>query len=342
MRSPARCHGARDSAFCRWLPQPSSGPCCWSPAGILQHPSHRPARNPRFSNRRSGLGWQRPQRRLRRGQTEPASPATATSPDAPTFVQVAVGENHSCALQSSGRVQCWGANDDGQLDVPEGVSFQQITAGYRYSCGIRADGGVTCWGRNDHAQLDAPDGQFTSIDAGWDHVCALSGIDAICWGWNANERATPPPDASRLTAIGAGAEHSCGLTPTRRPGMLGKEQRRAGGFREPRTSSRAGGRSSTHTCALTNEGTARHAREKTLPATYFDAPETVFTSDERRLPSYTCGLQAEPAPLHCWGSSPNKASQRAVWPRRRGPFNYRLAPVGKAHARCTQSVIRSR
>ena len=70
--------------------------------------SQRTARNSRFSNRRSGLEWQRPQRRLRRGQTEPASPATATSPDAPTFVQVAAGENHSCALQDSGRVQCWG------------------------------------------------------------------------------------------------------------------------------------------------------------------------------------------------------------------------------------------
>ena len=210
------------------------------PEPLVQHPALRP--------RVATAPTTTPSR-----QTEPASPATATSPDAPTFVQVAVGENHSCALQSSGRVQCWGANDDGQLDVPEGVSFQQITAGYRYSCGIRADGGVTCWGRNDHAQLDAPDGQFTAVDAGWDHVCALSGTDAICWGWNANERATPPPDVA-FSAIGAGAEHSCGLTPN---GDLRCWGRNKDGRADPRQgplSALAVG--IAHTCALTNEGTA--------------------------------------------------------------------------------------
>ena len=112
----------------------------------------------------------------------------------------------------------------------KGSAFSRLRPGYQYSCGIRADGGVTCWGRNDHAQLDAPDGQFTAIDAGWDHVCALSGTDAICWGWNANERATPPPGLA-LTAIGAGAEHSCGLTPNGDLEMLGEGMTMGGRIR---------------------------------------------------------------------------------------------------------------
>ena len=169
-----------------------------------------------------------PERTVAPATIATALPAVAPTHDAPAFIQVATGENHSCALLQVGRVQCWGANDDGQLDVPEGVSFQQITAGYRFSCGIRTDGEISCWGRNNHQQLDAPNGQFTAIDAGWDHACALSGTDAICWGWNANDRATAPEDVE-FTAIAAGAEHSCGLTLDRRLDLLGKERRRAGG-----------------------------------------------------------------------------------------------------------------
>ena len=172
--------------------------------------------------------------------------------DVSAFVQVAVGENHSCALQNSGRVQCWGSNDDGQLDVPEGLRFQQITAGYRFSCGIRADGGVSCWGQNDHRQIEAPDGRFNAIDAGWNHVCALSEGSATCWGWNANERATPPPDVP-FAAIGAGAEHSCGLT-------LGGDLVCWGKNDDGRAASRSGpfralAVDAAHTCVLRQNGT---------------------------------------------------------------------------------------
>ena len=243
----------------------------------------------------------RPRAAATEATTRAATPTTTATPVAPAFVQVAAGENHSCALQNGGRVQCWGANDDGQLDVPEGVSFQQITAGYRYSCGIRADGGVTCWGRNDHAQLDAPDGQFTAIDAGWDHVCALSGTDAICWGWNANERATPPPGLA-LTAIGAGAEHSCGLTPNGDLECWGKNDDGRADPRQGPLSALAVG--IAHTCALTNLGTAVCQGENAAGQT--DAPETVFRQMSAGS-DYTCGLRPDGA-LHCWGSSPNKAS----------------------------------
>ena len=237
-----------------------------------------------------------PERTVAPATIATALPAVAPTHDAPAFIQVAAGENHSCALLQVGRVQCWGANDDGQLDVPEGVSFQRITAGYRFSCGIRTDGEIACWGRNNHQQLDAPNGQFTAIDAGWDHACALSGTDAICWGWNANDRATAPEDVE-FTAIAAGAEHSCGLTLVADLICWGKNDN---GRAQPRSGpfqSLAAGLE--HTCVINSEDKiicqGENASGQSTP------PETIFQHISAGA-DLTCGLLPTGA-VECWGGS---------------------------------------
>lgn len=61
------------------------------------------------------------------------------------FTAIAAGLSHSCGLRGDGGVECWGADDDGQLGAPGG-SFTAIAAGWEYSCGLRADGTIHCWG----------------------------------------------------------------------------------------------------------------------------------------------------------------------------------------------------
>ncbi|MCY3953136.1 MAG: hypothetical protein OXG69_11425, partial [bacterium] len=92
--------------------------------------------------------------------------------------------SHSCGLRTDGTIACWGGNDSGQSDAPDG-QYTAIAAGHSHTCAIRADGTIACWGGNDSRQSDAPDGQYTAIAAGHSHTCAIRADGTIaCWGGN--------------------------------------------------------------------------------------------------------------------------------------------------------------
>lgn len=128
--------------------------------------------------------------------------------------QVAAGDAHTCALLTSGIVQCWGDNSSGQLGdgtttdrhspvnvtgLP--VSIVSISAGLTHTCAIAGDGSAWCWGSNVSKQLGggagATDlyytipiqvtglGNVATISAGGLHTCAiLQDGTGVCWGSN--------------------------------------------------------------------------------------------------------------------------------------------------------------
>src|SRR5688572_7470089 len=71
-----------------------------------------------------------------------------------TFVDLSVGDYHSCGLQANGEARCWGTNSQGQsgngvsseastivpIAVIGGFVFSQISAGGAHSCGILTTG----------------------------------------------------------------------------------------------------------------------------------------------------------------------------------------------------------
>ena len=124
---------------------------------------------------------------------------------------VALGSSHSCALTTTGDVECWGANKYGQLGdgtttakgkyKPVKVDLSGVRAiavGLHHSCALTTTGGVMCWGENDVGQLgDSTSKQqnkpvkevfgsgVSAIAVGAYHSCALMTTGGVkCWGYN--------------------------------------------------------------------------------------------------------------------------------------------------------------
>ncbi len=168
-------------------------------------------------------------------------------------VQVATGGDlFGCARLASGRVACWGANDNGELGdgdfapTSTTVYVQGLTdaiwlaAGYAHACAVRATGAVVCWGQNDMGDLG--DGTFTDspvpvsvtglvgaaakVVTADDHSCALTATGEVwCWGtnwWGQLGISSTNTDSfsmaqhvtalSMVTSIGVGYWHTCALT----------------------------------------------------------------------------------------------------------------------------------
>ena len=63
---------------------------------------------------------------------------------------------NSCAISPpDDAVHCWGINASGEAIPPAGT-FVQVAAGMHHTCALRTDRMVRCWGLNDDGQIDAP------------------------------------------------------------------------------------------------------------------------------------------------------------------------------------------
>lgn len=138
-----------------------------------------------------------------------------------TAQEIAAGGFHTCALLTSGRVRCWGANALGQLgygnvnnigdnELPSavtpvdvgGATVVDLTAGEAHTCARLTGDTVRCWGSAASGQLgygntnnigdneppsaagDVPVGRkVLMISAGGSRTCALGNDYRVrCWG----------------------------------------------------------------------------------------------------------------------------------------------------------------
>ena len=128
---------------------------------------------------------------------------------------ISAGDEHTCAVTTSGGAKCWGDNSEGQLgnneaavsysNVPVDVyglasGVSAISVGGYFTCALTFTGSVECWGDNGDGELGSG-GLYTcssvpidvsglssgvsAISAGGDHACALTSSGGVkCWGLN--------------------------------------------------------------------------------------------------------------------------------------------------------------
>ncbi|MCY1020115.1 RCC1 domain-containing protein [Pyxidicoccus sp. MSG2] len=148
------------------------------------------------------------------------TPATAGDVDVGgPVLQLSAGKAHTCALLSTGRVVCWGYNQNGQLGYPGYYSLPY----YPYFTNV---GDTETPASVGTVELY---GTALQVAAGADHTCALMSFGAVkCWGYGGygqlgyGKPSTLPTPNFELVNLGgasayyvtAGGSHTCALLST--------------------------------------------------------------------------------------------------------------------------------
>ena len=133
------------------------------------------------------------------------------------FPDITAGTGHSCLVTTTGRIECWGGNQFGQLGGKDGP-FILLENGPPFS-GIPGS-----WAK---AYVRGLIGKAIAVSSGYYHNCALIERGAVqCWGWNTSGQLGDGTNIDSdsavhvqgldvpVTALDLGISHSCALLET--------------------------------------------------------------------------------------------------------------------------------
>jgi alpha-tubulin suppressor-like RCC1 family protein len=237
-----------------------SGPTATHTRTPTRTPTYTPTRTPTFTATSTACATNCPT-------------PTPTIVPAAKQQRIAAGFGHTCIINSSGGVQCWGDNQYGQLgngtttDSPDPVSVIGLTSGVAaigaaefLTCALTTSGAVKCWGDNFDGQVgDGTAGGIrtspvtvSGLTSGvialsvgmWRHNCVVTAAGNVkCWGNN---------DFSQI-GDGTGGTGDIGIVDDYRatPTLVCAVGGCGGGALSGIVSVSAG---AAHTCALTTTG----------------------------------------------------------------------------------------
>ena len=140
------------------------------------------------------------------------------------IVQVSTGGPHTCALNSSGNVLCWGHNTYGELgdDSTDDRSYPafvvasegsttplsgivQLSAGFYHTCALTSAGTVLCWGYGAYGQLGSSDQTaYNNNDDTYDGINRDAPRSVLTESGGSS--------LSGIAQVASGSLHTCALT----------------------------------------------------------------------------------------------------------------------------------
>lgn len=178
-----------------------------------------------------------------------------TYPSPGRFAAVSVGDSHGCGLRESGELACWRHYWPAYEEPdPPPGRFRAVSAGGEHTCALRESNELECWGGNEHGQATAPEGRFRAVSAGWRHTCGILESDEVEC-WGSDEYGQSGAPTGRFSAISAGDQHTCGLRETGEIVCWGDNEN--GQAEAPTGRFTAVSAGSSTTCGLTEAGGVR-------------------------------------------------------------------------------------
>lgn len=113
------------------------------------------------------------------------------------FKQLSAGYYHTCGLKAGGSAVCWGYNDYGQGNVPDGATFSQLSADSFHTCGVKTDGSAVCWGNNGNGQATPPVPTVPTYTLDFD-----TAPTGMTWNVTPGKGVSGPTTPGRVTVMG--------------------------------------------------------------------------------------------------------------------------------------------
>jgi alpha-tubulin suppressor-like RCC1 family protein len=156
-----------------------------------------------------------------------------------TTVAISSGDNHTCVVNTSSVVHCWGSNSQSQISSSSAITqsgprivsgfsaaVKTLSAGAAHTCATLVSGSVACWGSNATGQLG--DGTNTTsgtpvtvqgisdavaVAAGNTYSCALRATGAVlCWGQGLRGQLGNTATSSLLPVVVQGLNDAVAIT----------------------------------------------------------------------------------------------------------------------------------
>ena len=228
--------------------------------------------------------------------------------------------SHTCAIQPSGKLICWGDYYENPTGIPVDSIPEQVTdatavtTGDSHTCAIQSGGDLYCWGAsNIDYQYSVPDDVAhgaESVASFWSHTCAIkTGGKLYCWGLYSYDLENPadvPEDLANLTftKVSTGVAHTCAIQSGGQLHCWGDNSSHQTDVPEELSDAIVVTAGDYHTCAIRSDGKlfcwGAHSSDQNGPADIpVDLVNTTFTAVTAGI-DHTCAIQSG-GQLHCWG-----------------------------------------